>query len=91
VASCNKPAVARRPGKVGCRTGDHHRRPLGSIPRTYISCTADCTIPAAAHRLFIDEADKLTPDNPTDVREMTTSHCPFLSEPEQLACILLQL
>jgi pimeloyl-ACP methyl ester carboxylesterase len=63
----------------------------GSIPRTYISCTADFTIPAAAHRLFIDEADKLTPDNPTDVREMTTSHCPFLSEPEQLARILLQL
>jgi hypothetical protein len=63
----------------------------GSIPRTYISCTADCTIPAAAHRLFIDEADKLTPGNPTDVREMTTSHCPLLSEPEQLARILLQL
>jgi pimeloyl-ACP methyl ester carboxylesterase len=63
----------------------------GSIPRTYISCTADCTIPPAAHRLFIDEADKLTPGNPTDVREMTTSHCPFLSEPEQLARILLRL
>ncbi len=63
----------------------------GSIPRTYISCTADFTIPAAAHRLFIDEADKLTPGNPTDVREMPTSHCPFLSEPEELACTLLQL
>jgi pimeloyl-ACP methyl ester carboxylesterase len=63
----------------------------GSIPRTYISCTADFTIPAAAHRLFIDEADKLTPGNPTDVREMRTSHCPFLSEPEELARILLQL
>ena len=63
----------------------------GSIPRTYISCTADFTIPAAAHRLFIDEADKLTPGNPTDVREMPTSHCPFLSEPEELARTLLQL
>jgi hypothetical protein len=63
----------------------------GSIPRTYISCTADFTIPAAEQRLFIDEADKLTPGNPTDVREMPTSHCPFLSEPEELARTLLQL
>lgn len=63
----------------------------GAIPRTYISCTADFTIPAAAHRLFIDEADKLTPGNPTDVLEMPTSHCPFLSQPGQLARTLLQL
>jgi pimeloyl-ACP methyl ester carboxylesterase len=63
----------------------------GGIPRTYISGTADFAIPVAAQRRFIDEADKLTPDNPTDVWEMATSHCPFLSEPEQLARILLQL
>lgn len=63
----------------------------GAIPRTYISCTADFLLPAAEQRLFIDEADKLTPGNPTDVREMATSHCPFLSEPGQLARILLQL
>jgi hypothetical protein len=63
----------------------------GAIPRTYISCTADFVNPAAAHRLFIDEADKLTPGNPTGVREMPTSHCPFLSQPEQLARTLLQL
>jgi pimeloyl-ACP methyl ester carboxylesterase len=63
----------------------------GAIPRTYISCTADFIIPVAEQRLFIDEADKLTPGNPTDVREMPTSHCPFLSEPDQLARILLQL
>jgi pimeloyl-ACP methyl ester carboxylesterase len=63
----------------------------GAIPRTYISCTADFTNPVAVQRLFIDEADKLTPGNPTDVREMSTSHCPFLSEPDQLARILLQL
>jgi pimeloyl-ACP methyl ester carboxylesterase len=43
----------------------------GSIPRTYISCTADFTIPAAAHRLFIDEADKLTPVTPP-----TSGKCP---------------
>jgi hypothetical protein len=32
-------------------------------------------------------AGLLTPGNPTDVREMPTSHCPFLSEPDQLARI----
>ncbi len=30
------------------------------------------------------------PDNPTDVRELTASHSPFLSQPEQLANVLLQ-
>lgn len=63
----------------------------GAIPRTYISCTADFVFPAAQQRLFIDEADKLTPSNPTDVREIATSHSPFLSEPDQLARIVLQL
>jgi pimeloyl-ACP methyl ester carboxylesterase len=63
----------------------------GAIPRTFISCTADSTIPVAAQRLFIEEADKLAPSNPTHVREMTSGHCPFLSQPEQLARVLLQL
>jgi pimeloyl-ACP methyl ester carboxylesterase len=63
----------------------------GAIPRTYISGTEDFAIPVAAQRRFIEEADKLTPDNPTDVQELPTSHCPFLSQPEQLARILLQL
>jgi pimeloyl-ACP methyl ester carboxylesterase len=63
----------------------------GAIPRTYVSCTADQALPIAAQRLFIDEADKFAPDNPTDVREMLSSHSPFLSQPEQLAQTLLQL
>jgi pimeloyl-ACP methyl ester carboxylesterase len=63
----------------------------GAIPRTYISDTADSAIPAAAQRMFIEEADKLTPGNRTEVRELAASHCPFLSQPDQLASILLQL
>jgi pimeloyl-ACP methyl ester carboxylesterase len=60
----------------------------GQIPRTYISCTADQAVPVAAQRLFIGEADEFTPHNLTDVREMATSHSPFMSQPEQLAHIL---
>jgi pimeloyl-ACP methyl ester carboxylesterase len=63
----------------------------GRIPRTYISCTDDQAVPVAAQRRFIAEADEFTPHNLTDVREMATSHSPFVSQPGQLARILLQL
>lgn len=63
----------------------------GAIPRTYISSTADDCFPLAVQRRFIREADAFTPDNRTHVREMTTSHSPFWSQPEQLARTLLEL
>ncbi|MFB9831045.1 alpha/beta fold hydrolase [Actinoallomurus acaciae] len=63
----------------------------GRIPRTYITCTDDRAVPPAAQQRFIDEADKYTPDNPTDVRTLPTSHSPFVSQPEKLAEILLEL
>jgi len=63
----------------------------GQIPRTYISCTKDRAVPLPAQRRFIHEADQHTPGNPTDVRELPTSHSPFISQPEQLTQTLLQL
>jgi pimeloyl-ACP methyl ester carboxylesterase len=63
----------------------------GTIPRTYISCTADRALPPAAQHRFISEADAFTPANQTDVRELPASHSPFLSQPGQLARILVQL
>lgn len=63
----------------------------GRIPRTYIGCTDDRAVPPAAQRRFIAEADKHTPDNPTDVRELPTGHSPFVSQPERLAELLLTL
>lgn len=63
----------------------------GSIPRTYISCTADRALPPAAQHLFIKEADAFAPRNQTDVRELSASHSSFLSQPGQLARILLEL
>ncbi|MEW9534179.1 alpha/beta hydrolase [Microbispora sp. NPDC049125] len=63
----------------------------GRIPRTYITCTRDRALPPAAQRRFVDEANKSSPGNPTDVRTLTTSHSPFASQPEELAEILLGL
>ena len=63
----------------------------GRIPRTYICCTDDQAVPPAAQQRFIYEADKHTPNNPTDVQTLPTSHSPFASQPEQLAETLLRL
>jgi pimeloyl-ACP methyl ester carboxylesterase len=62
----------------------------GAIARTYVKCTEDNALPPAAQDVFIREADAFTPGNPTDVRELRSSHSPFLSRPEELARILLE-
>ena len=46
----------------------------GRIPRTYVRFTLDRLIPAALQDRFIAEADRLTPDNPTDVRSVAAPH-----------------
>lgn len=63
----------------------------GRIPRTYIICADDRALPPAAQWRFVKEADARTPGNPTEVRTLPTSHSPFVSQPEQLAEILLEL
>ena len=62
----------------------------GAIPRTYVSSTADEALPLALQRRFIREADAFTPHNPTDVRDLATSHSAYWSRPEQLTKILLE-
>lgn len=61
----------------------------GSIPRTYVVCTRDATIPPALQRKFIADADAAFPANPTVVRELEASHSPFLSMPDQVADLVL--
>jgi pimeloyl-ACP methyl ester carboxylesterase len=46
----------------------------GRVPRTYIRHTEDRAIPLALQDRMIAEADRLTPDNPFDVRSVATSH-----------------
>jgi pimeloyl-ACP methyl ester carboxylesterase len=59
----------------------------GRIPHSYIVCTGDNAIPAAAQRRFVGEIDAVSAA-PTTVVEMTTSHSPFLSRPGELADVI---
>jgi pimeloyl-ACP methyl ester carboxylesterase len=63
----------------------------GRVPRTYIRCTLDNTIPIALQDRMIREADAFTPDNPFEVKTIEASHSPFASQPEKLAAILAGL
>jgi pimeloyl-ACP methyl ester carboxylesterase len=60
----------------------------GALPRTYVHCTQDRTIPLALQRLFVRQADEAFPDNPTKVLTLEAAHAPFLSVPERLAELL---
>ncbi|WP_220448377.1 alpha/beta fold hydrolase [Nonomuraea diastatica] len=54
----------------------------GRIPRTYVRLTQDRLIPPALQDRFIEEADRLTPDNPTDVRSVAAPHVGPFDRPE---------
>ncbi|GII63818.1 hypothetical protein Skr01_39030 [Sphaerisporangium krabiense] len=54
----------------------------GRISRTYVRFTLDRLIPPALQDRFISEADRLTPDNPTDVRSVAAPHVGPLHRPE---------
>lgn len=63
----------------------------GRIPRTYIRLADDRSMPLELQDRFIKEADALTPDNPTDVRSLPSSHVGFLIHPKEAAGILAGL
>ncbi|WP_436535640.1 alpha/beta fold hydrolase [Actinoplanes sp. HUAS TT8] len=63
----------------------------GSVPRTYVLCAQDRTIPAALQQLFITQADAAFPANPTEVVKLDASHSAFLSAPAQVAEIVAAL
>ncbi|TQM43538.1 alpha/beta fold hydrolase [Pseudonocardia cypriaca] len=63
----------------------------GRIPRTYVRLTADRSVPPALQDRFIAEADALTPDNPTDVRSIDSSHVRFQIHPGEFVEILDEL
>ncbi|MEV1177948.1 alpha/beta fold hydrolase [Nonomuraea sp. NPDC049784] len=54
----------------------------GRIPRTYVRFTLDRLIPPALQDRFINEADRLTPDNLTDVRSVGAPHVGPFDRPE---------
>jgi pimeloyl-ACP methyl ester carboxylesterase len=63
----------------------------GSVPRSFIRCTNDHAIPLAGQDQMIAEGDRLTPRNPFMLRTLDTSHSSFLSNPEELARVLLEM
>ena len=63
----------------------------GSVPHSYIRCTADKGLMPAVQDRFIAEADAAFPDNPTTVASLDSSHSPFLSMPAQLAEAIMKV
>lgn len=64
------------------------RERWGTVPRTFVVTLEDGALPAALQELFIAEADRFTPGNPTRVVRLKTSHSPFASQPDLLARVL---
>ncbi|MFF5104371.1 alpha/beta hydrolase [Streptomyces sp. NPDC000134] len=60
----------------------------GRIPRTYVRLTEDTSIPLAMQDRMIREGDALTPENPYDVRTLTSSHLKWLVDPAPAARVL---
>jgi pimeloyl-ACP methyl ester carboxylesterase len=60
----------------------------GRIPRSFIRCTEDHTIPLALQDRMISEADAVTPDNKFQVHTLASSHSSFASMPDKLAAVL---
>lgn len=56
---------------------------FGSIPRTYVECTQDRTIPVDSQR----KMQQLVPG--ADVVTLDADHSPFLSRPQELAAALI--
>jgi hypothetical protein len=63
----------------------------GSIPRHYVRTLRDNALPLRLQQRFIDEADAFTPANRTRVRDLDSSHSPFISQPGQLAAALVAI
>jgi pimeloyl-ACP methyl ester carboxylesterase len=60
----------------------------GRIPRTFIRCTEDHTVPLALQDRMISEADAVTPRNQFQVETLASSHSSFASMPDRLAVVL---
>ncbi|MFF7312641.1 alpha/beta fold hydrolase [Streptomyces sp. NPDC008137] len=63
----------------------------GRVPKTYVRLADDASMPLALQDRLIREGDRLTPDNPYDVRTLEGSHLKWLVAPEQAARCLGEL
>jgi pimeloyl-ACP methyl ester carboxylesterase len=65
-------------------------RRWGRLPRTFVRCTRDHTVPLALQDRMIEEADDATPRNPFQVVTLESGHSPFASMPDDLAAVLAE-
>ncbi|MFF9641512.1 alpha/beta fold hydrolase [Kitasatospora aureofaciens] len=63
----------------------------GRIPRTYVRLSEDTSVPPAMQDRMIREGDALTPQNPYDVRTLTSSHLKWLVDPAPAARVLAEV
>jgi pimeloyl-ACP methyl ester carboxylesterase len=63
----------------------------GTIPRAYVRLSEDASIPPAMQDRMIREGDALTPENPYEVRTLTSSHLRWLVHPGPAAQLLASL
>lgn len=63
----------------------------GRIPRSYIRLTRDNVISPALATKMIDDADRLTPNNPFDIHDLAAGHVGVILQARELAAILGRL
>lgn len=63
----------------------------GRIPKTFVRLADDASMPLAMQDRLIREGNKLTPDNPYDVRTLEGSHLKWLVDPAPAARVLGEL
>ena len=63
----------------------------GRLPRTFIRCTEDTAIPLVVQDQMISDADGFTPRNRFQQKTLNTSHSAFLSAPQALTDLLVDL
>jgi len=61
----------------------------GWIPRTFIRCTEDHTVPLMLQDRMISEADAATPNNKFEISTLPSSHSAFASMPDRLVAALV--
>lgn len=66
------------------------RERWGKIPRSYIRCLQDRALTPKVQDRIIADADTFA-SNATEVRDLNTSHSPFLSRPQELADLIAAL
>lgn len=63
----------------------------GSVERHYIKCLQDGAMPQPLAQRMVDTADREFPSRRTILHTMSTSHSPFLSQPQALAQLLASI